>query len=679
MAYDQKERRFSITTSGGQDDLLLLHEMSVRESISGMFQIQLGVFSEKDDIKFEDLIGKPLSIRMTLPEGGEASERFFHGIVARFSQGPPVDGFFSYQAEIVPWFWFLTRAADCRIFQQMSIPDIVSEVFDGLQMTDYKLSLVHGYSKRDYCVQYRETHFNFVSRMLEEAGIGYYFEHAEKTHTLVLFDDPSENTPVTYAKDATHASAEEADRPSGEIEDWNVRRELPSGKYAAGDYNFEDPGMDLLVEVPSTISIAGNDRFTIYDYPGEHTAPSEGEEKVKLRMEAEEAASYHIQGRSARADFSAGYTFDLLGHYREDFNKSYLITSVTHQMSQGYGGQSDRGSGYSNAFTCIPHAVPFRPIQSTPKPLISGAQTATVTGAAGEEIDVDEYGRVVVQFHWDRKGENDEKSSCRIRVAQSWAGKSWGAVFNPRIGQEVIVEFLEGDPDRPIVTGSVYNGEQKVPYDLPANKTQSGLKSRSSKGGGNDNFNEIRFEDKQGSELFSLQAERDLDRLVKNDETDRVGHDRSRRVENDEKVSIGNDWTAEVGSNHKQSVGANQTLEVGSERSRTVGASETVTVSKDQTVTVADGHSLNVGKSQAVAIGEDQDIAVGKNSTTAVGKNYSLEATKIQITASDELSITVGKAKLVLKKNGDVTLGGKKISIKGSGDVIIKGSKIAQN
>ncbi len=679
MDYQQKDRRFSITAPNGSDDLLLLHNMTLEESISGLFRIQLDLFSESDDIAFEDIIGKPLSIRANHHSGGDVVKRFFHGIVARFSQGPPVDSFISYQAEVVPWLWLLTRASDCRIFQQMTLPDIVKAVFDDLHMADYKFALAHSYPKREYCVQYRETHFNFVSRILEEAGIGYYFQHTDTAHTLVLFDDPSGNEAASFDKEASYASAVEAGRPSGEIEDWHVRQEMPSGKYATADFNFEDPGMDLTADVASSISLGGNDRFEVYDYPGEYSDLAEGKNKITLRMEAEEAASYSIEGRSARGDFSAGYAFDLVGHYRSDFDKTYLITSATHHMSQGYGGESDQGADYSNTFECIPHSVPYVPIQRTPKPLISGAQTARVVGASGEEIDVDEYGRIVVQFHWDRQGKKDEKSSCRVRVAQSWAGKNWGAVFNPRIGQEVIVEFLEGDPDRPLVTGRLYNGEQTVPYEVPSNKTQSGIKSRSSKDGGSDNFNEIRFEDKLGSEVLAMQAEKDLERLIKNNEADSVGNDRTRSVGNDETISVGHDRKAEVGNNDTETIGANQTLTVGADRTRDVGSAETITVAKDQTISIGKSRSLNVGETQEITVGKNQTVTVGKNYETSVGSEYSLEAKKIRIVASDELTIKVGKAEFVLKKSGDVSLKGKKINLKGSGDVIIKGSKVTQN
>jgi type VI secretion system secreted protein VgrG len=334
-----------------------------------------------------------------------------------------------------------------------------------------------------------------------------------------------------------------------------------------------------------------------------------------------------------------------------------------HHATQSY--ESDGGeSSYSNSFHCIPHEVPYRTPQLTEKPNIGGAQTATVVGASGEEIDVDEYGRIVVQFHWDRLGEKDENSSCRVRVSQSWAGKGWGAIFHPRIGQEVIVEFLEGDPDRPIVTGRVYNGEQTVPYTLPADKTKSGIKSRSTKEGQQDNFNEIRFDDKKGSELVSIQAEKDLERLVKNDETDKVQNNRTRDVGANEVIRIGENLTVDVGKdkavtvaeNHSETIGSDQSLSVSGDRTRSVGGSETVDVGSDQSITIGGSLSQDVGDEMSVNVGS-----------------------KLTLEAADQITLKTGSAKIIMKKNGDITIQGKKINIKGSGDVKIKGSKVASN
>lgn len=675
----QDNRRFAVTAPNGEQNLLLMREMTVHEAISGLFRIQLSCLSETADIQFADMIGGPISIRMTLPEGGDAGERHFHGVVSRFSQGPPHGRFVTYHAEVVPWLWFLTRASDCRIFQNMSVPDIIKQVFDDLGMTDYKLDLKGKYDAREYVVQYRETHFAFVCRLMEEAGIGFYHQHDEKNHTLVLFDDPSTHPYVVQGKEATCASLVDGDGPPGDVLDWVVEQVLPSGKFATGDFNMRDPGMSLLADTKSHIDIGGNDRFELYDYPGEYESLDVGQSVVKLRMEAEEAASYAISGHSSRGDFMCGAKFDLKGHYRSDFDKTYVITSVVHQASQGYGAD-DAGLSYSNTFTCIPYDVPFRPLLRTPKPLISGAQTATVVGASGEEIDVDEYGRVVVKFHWDRAEKRDETSSCRVRVSQAWAGKQWGAVFHPRIGQEVIVEFLEGDPDRPIITGRVYNGEQKIPFDLPAEKTQSGIQSRSTKSGGNDNFNQIRFEDKKGSEVLSIQAEKDLSRLVKNDHTDEIGHDSKETVGNDRTTAVGHDSTLTVGNNQMETVDKDKTITVDGQHKETIGKSETLHVKADRQRTVDGEEIITVEKDQEIAVKGARKVTIQKDSTHDVAKSATYKAGgQIVIDGGDEVMIQSGKARIQLKKNGDIVISGKKIQIDATGDIVMKGQKIKQN
>ena len=678
MPTTQEDRRFAITAPGGSTKLLLFREMTVHETLSGLFRIELSCLSETSDIKFADMIGGAISIRMTLPAGGSTSERFFHGVISRFSQGRPVDRFVSYHAEVVPWLWFLTRGSDCRIFQNKSVPDIVKKVFEDLGFSDFEISLRGKHEPREYAVQYRETHFNFVSRLLEEEGIGYFFEHGEKAHKLVLFDDPSMHPPTAFAKDATAAALEQGERAAGEILDWVVEQELPSGRYAITDYKMEDPGMDLLADTRSAIKIGGNERFEIYDYPGDYGSLGTGQAKVKLRMQAQEAASHANRGRSARGDFSAGSKFELKGHFRKDFDGQYLITTVVHHASQTLGREAG-GSSYQNSFTCIPFAVPFRPLQRTPKPVIGGAQTATVVGKKGEEIDVDEFGRVIVKFHWDRAEGRDEQSSCRVRVAQAWAGKGWGAVFHPRMGQEVIVEFLEGDPDRPIITGRVYNGEQKHPFALPAEKTQSGIQSRSTKQGGTDNFNQIRFEDKKGAELLHVHAERNFQREVEADESDSVGHDRKRKVGNDETIEIVRNWTRKIGKDSQEKVAGNQILTVEKGRGRHVSEDESVVIDKDQTISVHGSRTLRVGEDDTNKVDKNYALQVGGTASVAIDKDYALSARKISIKAEDELVIKVGSAELVMKKNGDITLDGKKIQIKGSGDIVIKGSKVSTN
>jgi len=690
MAYTQADRMCQVKSPLG-DDVLLLAEMTAHESISGPFVYELQLLSETDDIDFAAVIGKPLAVHL---KAANDKERWYHGIVSRFAQGPSQGRFASYSAEVVPWIWLLRRRAGCRIFKPKPAPDIIRELLAETDFGDVEFQLVGEFPEREYCVQYRETDLNFISRLAEEEGIAYFFKHSEKQHTLVFFNSPSGNAPCPGQATVAYAKAIDENVLGGSIHGFRVERELASGKYALTDYNFEDPAMSLLATTSSSTSLGGNEKFEIYDHPGEYLKLSEGERRVKLRMQAEEAAAISIRGQSDCAAFVPGYRFTLVGHPRDAYNESYLITEVRHHVSQDVG-DAGTESTYMNELSCVPHSVPMRPLQRTPKPLITGVQTATVVGAAGKEIDVDAHGRVVLQFHWDREGKRDENSSCRVRVSQNWAGKNWGMISNPRIGQEVIVEFIEGDPDRPIVTGRVYNGEQTVPYALPANATQTGIKTRSSLSGAAANFNEIRFEDKKGEEQLFIHAEKNQDIEVEKDETQWVGNDRKTKIDHDEQHDVKNDRGRTVGNDESVSIGQLLTLTVGKNRvvdvsaddSLTVGGKRKHDVAKDETISVGDNQSLSVGKDRSIsvegkfstAVSKDWTLNVSQSASTDVTKAFMLTAKTITLQADDQILIQTGSAKIVLKKSGDISIEGSKIQLKASGDVILKGSKIQEN
>jgi type VI secretion system secreted protein VgrG len=385
-----------------------------------------------------------------------------------------------------------------------------------------------------------------------------------------------------------------------------------------------------------------------------------------------------------------GHKFSLVEHVRDDFNAEYVVVDVVHQgyEPEALGQErpdSDERSSYTNDFRCIPSDVNFRPPRVTPRPYIRGTQSATVTGPAGEEIYCDEYGRIKVQFHWDRVGENDDKSSCHVRVSQQWAGPGYGFQTIPRIGNEVVVAFFEGNPDRPHIIGRVYNAENMPPYGLPDKKNQTGIRSESTKGGGG--YNEIMMDDTKGSELFNVQAEKDMATLVKNDQSHSVGNDRTRDVGNDETVTVGANREVSVGANHTESVGGDEEITVSGSRTRSVSSTETISIGESQSIDVGSGRSLtvaedlteSVGASYTSEVSNDLTVTVGGSATTSVTKESVLQADKIQLVAQSELTIKVGGAKLVMKSNGDITLDGKKINVKGSGDVILKGSKVKAN
>ncbi|HSW48936.1 MAG TPA: type VI secretion system tip protein TssI/VgrG, partial [Bryobacteraceae bacterium] len=466
--FTQAERLIAVETPLGPDTLLL-RSFSGTEGLSRLFQFQLDLLSEDPAINFDDIIGQNITVRIALADG--ESERFLNGHVSRFLQLPPEGRLAHYQAEMVPWLWFLSRASDCRIFQEKSIPDVIEQVFQDFGFTDFENQLQKSYPPWEYCVQYRETALNFVARLMEQEGISYFFRHEQGKHVLVMADASSAYKPCPNQSAARyeHVTGRGHDRPQDVVFRWRCQQEMRPGKYALTDYNFETPSTSLLSTVESRIDQGGNHRFEIFDYPGEYEKRSEGEALVDTRIEEQEAPHTIVFGDSNCRAFASGFRFELSEHDRDDQNGEYLLTSITHSAHSGsfYSSGSGRGASYANTFTSIPYSVAFRPPRSTPRPLVQGPQTAVVVGPKGEEIHVDKYGRVKVQFPWDRRGEYDEKSSCWIRVSQPWAGKNWGGVWLPRIGQEVIVDFLEGDPDRPVITGRVYNAEEMPPYELP--------------------------------------------------------------------------------------------------------------------------------------------------------------------------------------------------------------------
>lgn len=495
MPFTQDNRLIAIDTPLGKD-ALLLSAIQGNEGISTPFSFELDLLSANNSIKFKDIIGRNVTVSIVLADG---KKRYFNGLISRFAQGPGEDGgdirFASYSATMVPWLWLLTRTADSRIFQGKSVPDIVKTVFQDLGFMDYRDELEGRYDERDYCVQYRETDFNFVSRLLEEEGIYYFFEHTDKKHTLVLADVSDKHKPCPMQKEAWCELTTGGTKEKDMIEYIEVAQEITAGKYTLNDFNFETPHANLKVEAPSQKSLGPGER-EIYDYPGGFGNRAGSDRQANIRMEEEEVEITTISGSSRCRAFTSGYRFTLKDYYRDDMtDKDYVLTSISHSVSQQYSpGGASTEMAYSNSFTCIPYDVTYRPPRVTPRPVVEGPQTAIVVGPSGEEIHTDEHGRVKVQFHWDREGAKDDKSSCWIRVSQLWAGTGWGAMHIPHVGHEVIVDFLEGDPDRPIVTGRVYHGTNKPPESLPGGKTKSAIRDY-----GN---NETIVEGKDGSQCI---------------------------------------------------------------------------------------------------------------------------------------------------------------------------------
>ncbi|MGI0955586.1 type VI secretion system spike protein VgrG1a [Pseudomonas aeruginosa] len=541
-------------------DVLLLQRMEGREELGRLFAYELHLVSENPNLPLEQLLGKPMSLSLELPSG---SRRFFHGIVARCSQVAGHGQFAGYQATLRPWPWLLTRTSDCRIFQNQSVPEIIKQVFRDLGFSDFEDALTRPYREWEYCVQYRETSFDFISRLMEQEGIYYWFRHEQSRHILVLSDAyGAHQSPPNYASVPYYPPTLEQ-RERDHFYDWHMAREVQSGSLSLNDYDFQRPGARLEVRSNIARSHAAAD-YPLYDYPGEYVQSQDGEQYARNRIEAIQAQHERVRLRGVVRGIGAGHLFRLSGYPRDDQNREYLVVGAEYRVVQELyeTGSGGAGSQFESELDCIDASQSFRLLPQTPVPVVRGPQTAVVVGPKGEEIWTDQYGRVKVHFHWDRHDQSNENSSCWMRVSQAWAGKNWGSIQIPRIGQEVIVSFLEGDPDRPIITGRVYNAEQTVPYELPANATQSGMKSRSSKGGTPANFNEIRMEDKKGAEQLYIHAERNQDNLVENDASLSVGHDRNK--------SIGHDELARIGNNRTRAVKLNDTLLVGGAKSDSV-------------------------------------------------------------------------------------------------------------
>ncbi len=480
-----------------------LDHIEGREDISEPFSYRLALTRTDEIIDFSDLIGQAITVSFAIKEG---AFRYINGIVTRFAQGESDDMTVPFEAEIRPWFWLLTMTRDSKIFQEKTIPDIIEEVFGELGYTDYRLNLTATYEPRIYCVQYQESAYNFVSRLMEEMGIYYYFEHIDGVHTMVLADAASSLEPCTHsAIGEIAATAAQWQYEEFVTNASYVKRVIPN-KFSLCDYNFETPDTSLLVNQTGE----GAD-LELYEYPGKYETASVGESLATLRIESVERPETSIKGEGTCKGFTAGNTFSLTKHTRPELNVDYVIESLYIRADQ------DR---FTNTFEAFPADVEIRPRRKTPRPRIYGSQHALVVGKEGEEIWCDDYGRIKVQFYWDRIGENNEDSSCWVRVAQMWAGKKWGTLFTPRMGTEVIISFLEGDPDRPIVVGTVYNANQVVPYPLPDDKIKSTFLTRSTKEG--EFGNELRFDDTIDEEELYMHAQKDMNTKVENDYNLRV-------------------------------------------------------------------------------------------------------------------------------------------------------------
>jgi type VI secretion system secreted protein VgrG len=536
----QKSRIASLKTPLGADTLVL-SRFEAGEGLSELFEYRIEALSLRENINFDAAIGSNCCVSI---KGSDGAPRHFNGVLVETqwlgTQLSAPDIYYSYRLVLRPWFWMLSRVADSRIFAHQNIPDIIKAIFGKHGFAKFEDRLSGSYPELEYCVQYRETDLNFVCRLMEEAGIYYFFDHSESEHQLVLADAHSSHKPKPGGAKLIYKPLGESSRRNEEVlHAWFAGRRFNTGKVALNDYDYMKPSASLLSEKEGGGSYQ-NAKLEVYDYPGRFEDKGLGQTYAGFRLEAAQAADHRCQAAGNVVSCCPGGLIELAEHPDGGQNKEYTILRASHSfVSDAYrtASSSAQEERYSGHYEFLPSTIPYRNPQVTPKPVVHGPQTAKVAGDG--EIDVDEEGRIIVFFHWDR--EKEKKNARRVRIAQIWSGKEWGGIVIPRVGQEVVVEFIEGDPDRPLVTGTVYNAENTVPYSLPDQKTIAGVKSNSSEGG--NGYNEFIFDDKTGSELIRMHGQKDLEVKIENDERRDIGHDVSVKIGNDRTEKIGNTWT----------------------------------------------------------------------------------------------------------------------------------------
>ena len=609
----QGNRPIGIETSLGTDKLILL-SFSGEERLSALFRFELRLLSSEARIRPAEIVGKAVSFFVKYPDN---EKRYFNGIVNRFAYAGQDDRGHYYSAEVVPWMWLLTKGSDCRVHETEKRKDakaIIDGLLGELGLASYKWNVKRTLEKREYCVQFRETHYDFITRLLAEEGIYFYFRHEQGNHDLVMTDH------VNGAYDSRDAEVQLLSNLSQpEITDnltaWQHQYEYTSGKYSLTDYNFETPSTSLLQNRASLIPLNNNAKLEFYDYPGLYGQKGLGESLTTQRMEGEEARHNVVIGGSECRSFSPGGRFKVAKHHNDgEKGGKWMLTSVKHTATLGGSyitGVNHADKIYENEFECLPTDIVYRP-DLRPRVGIDGIQSAVVVGPEGEEIYTDKFGRVKVQFPWDRRGKKDDKSSCWIRVSQVHAGKGWGMMDLPRIGEEVLVSFLDGNPDRPVIIGRVYNGDNDPPFSLPREKTRRGNSTKTHKGAG---FNEMSMDDTSGEEQLRVNAQYDMNSNVNHDQTLNVGNNQSEK--------IGVDRSREVGSNEKVSVGSNQ--------------------------------NIDIGNSQEVVVGFNQNVQVGVNQSIVVGS-------KILINAGTSITLKCGASTIHMNQAGVITISGTLVS-----------------
>ncbi|HIH2752434.1 type VI secretion system tip protein VgrG [Burkholderia aenigmatica] len=716
-------RVFTLDSPHGDD--LKFHTLDGSDELGRLFEFRIEALADSHSLSLKDMLGKPVTVRI---EQQDLSTRYLNGIVARASlAGRRAERYYGYELIVRPWLWLATRRSDCRIFQNKTVPEIVQEVLStyGFPIENH---LAETYVPRDYCVQYNETDAAFVSRLMEFEGIYFWFRHAEDTHTLMLGDAMSSHTvlpgyeTIPYiARDRTAIADEE------HIDGWLPAQEVSVGRHQTTDYDYTKPRADLSSQ---KVDPRGHDHdsFASFEWPGGYRDDAPGAHYSRVRLEEQQAEHERASADTDVRGVAPGYLFTLEHCPRADQNREYLIVRCQYRFQENAYASDQGGEAvvHQTMMLVQPSSLPYRSPRDTPRPRTNGPQTATVVGPPGEEIWTDQYGRVKLQFRWDRYGQSNQDSSCWVRVSSPWAGGGFGGVQIPRVGDEVVVDFLNGDPDEPIVTGRVYNGEKMPPWGLPGSATQSGLLSRSSPGGTTDHANAFRFEDKKGAEQLWMHAERNFDAeteadhtlSVGNNHTHTVGNDETMQVKNNRQRSVGQNETVNIGQNRVAQIGANETHGVVGNRTRTVGQNETVTIAANRDATIGGGHTETVAKGKTETIGEAKTLNVGqmyqttsqdmktlvasahteeigaRTSTIAkahthtvggehtvnVGANHTTNVQhQVTVNAGDQLSLVCGNSSIVMKSDGTITIQGVNVASTGTNTHSVNGKTVTSS
>ncbi len=659
------------------------HEVSVLsfnaiENVSHLSGATLMLVSEQI-LSCKDVVRQEGVLTIINPEGANAPDRYFHGIVRKFRHAGMKDRFHIYEAQLVPSLWLLSLKQNCRIFQDMKLQDIIGKILQesGITADLFTFRLAHEDIFNKFNMQYNETDLHFISRLLEKEGIFYFFEHYKDKHVLVFSDTDAYYQDIKGDTSIPLNAGGMVSANKISISSFDFSDRLRPGIHTHTNYNFKTPSVNLETDFKSEYNNP-DEPFEVYSYPGSYGKTDRGERLTQIRLETIAALKEKGRGVSNCTRLTSGAVFQLTSHNNPEFNREYFLFGVTHGGNQPgvlkEQAPKDVVPGYSNAFLVIPSSVTYRPEQRHEKPMVPGLLSAIVTGPKGEEIWPDEYGRVNVQFHFDREGKMDEKSSCWLRTIQFWNGTTWGSQFIPRVGDEVLVTFVDGNMDYPIIMGSAINEAKQPNYNLPANKTQSGIRTRSTPGGNPDNYNELRFEDKKGSEEVFLQGEKDWNILIKNDKGQYVGNDETLNVRNNRSKTIGVDQTETVGSNHTETIGITKTETIGLNKNETVRVNkmETIGAAKELSIgglyqvtvggimneTVACAKTEEVGLAKAVFVGTTMMENVVGNRTTNIGENltetidgkYSSKANEYIIEAS-KITFKSGSSTIVMDGN----------------------------